>query len=174
MVSLDGVFWMFVILFGIIGGFRGWAKEMLVVFSMVLALFIQVIVQTYVPGVSAAFGTQTGMMQFVVKGGLFVALAFFGYQTPNLPRFAGGKFARERLQDWMLGFILGMLNGYLLLGSLWFFMDQAGYPFPQISRPPDGARALTYLAYLPPKLLGIPYIYFAVGAAFVFVIIVFV
>ena len=39
MISILSAFWMFVILFGLIGAMRGWAKELLVVFSVVLALF---------------------------------------------------------------------------------------------------------------------------------------
>ena len=38
MISLAVVFWMYVILFAIIGGMRGWAKEILVTFSVILAL----------------------------------------------------------------------------------------------------------------------------------------
>ncbi len=37
MVSLIVIFWMYVILFAIIGGMRGWAKELLVTFSVILA-----------------------------------------------------------------------------------------------------------------------------------------
>lgn len=176
MISLEGFFWIFVILFGIVGGLRGWSKEILVTFSMVLALFVQIVVETYVPGVRQALSTQSALAQFMVKGGLFAVLAFFGYQTPSIRRLGaeGSRFAREKLQDWLLGFILGLLNGYFLVGTLWSYMDSAGYPFRQISPPLPESRDLAYLAYLPPRLLGIPYIFFAVGLAFVFVIIVFV
>ena len=34
MISIIYVFWMYVILFGVIGAMRGWAKEMLVAFSV--------------------------------------------------------------------------------------------------------------------------------------------
>ena len=40
MISLLVVFYMFLITFAIIGGLRGWAKELLVVFSVVLAFFL--------------------------------------------------------------------------------------------------------------------------------------
>ena len=36
-------------------------------------------------------------------GSLLLVMAYFGYQTPNLPAFASGKFAREKLQDLLLG-----------------------------------------------------------------------
>ena len=34
MMSIVYVFWMYVILFAVIGALRGWAKELLVVFSV--------------------------------------------------------------------------------------------------------------------------------------------
>ena len=40
MISLHVFFWFMVILFGIIGSMRGWAKELLVFFSAVLGLFV--------------------------------------------------------------------------------------------------------------------------------------
>jgi hypothetical protein len=84
---------------------------------------------------------------------------------------------RERLQDTLLGLVLGAINGYLIIGTLWYFMHLAGYPLsPFISAPPDndlGRPALALINWLPPRWLGIPYIYFAVIIAFIFVIIVF-
>ena len=38
MMSIVILFWMFVILFAIVGWMRGWAKELLVSFSVILAL----------------------------------------------------------------------------------------------------------------------------------------
>ena len=38
MMSIVYVFWMYVILFAVIGAMRGWAKELLVSFSVILAL----------------------------------------------------------------------------------------------------------------------------------------
>ena len=47
MISILSAFWMFVILFGLIGAMRGWAKELLVVFSVILALFLIYVLETY-------------------------------------------------------------------------------------------------------------------------------
>ena len=62
-------------------------------------------------------------------------LVFFGYQTPNIPRFAP-KMNREKLQDIILGVVIGALNGYLIAGTIWFYMADAGYPFTQVITPP--------------------------------------
>src|SRR5206468_8237964 len=48
MMTLTAVFWMYVLLFGIIGAFRGWAKELLVIFSILLAIAIDTVLLTYV------------------------------------------------------------------------------------------------------------------------------
>ena len=38
MIAMVTVFAMFLIMFGLIGAVRGWAKEMLIIFSVILAL----------------------------------------------------------------------------------------------------------------------------------------
>ena len=174
MMSLTAVFWMYVILFGIIGGFRGWAKELLVIFSVLLAIAIDTVLLTYVDSVRIIMTDRPGITQFGLRAGLLLTLAYFGYQTPNLPAFSGGKFAREKLQDFMLGVALGLVNGYFIAGSVWYFMHQANYPLEYITPPTDAVQAANYMKYMPPVLLGIPNIYFAIIAAFVFVIIVFI
>ena len=174
MMTLPAVFWMYVILFGIIGGFRGWAKELLVGFSILLAIAIDTVLLTYVESVRIIMTARPGITQFGLRTALILMLAYFGYQTPNLPAFAGGKFAREKLQDWLLGVALGMINGYFIVGSIWYFMHLTNYPLPYVTQPADPAVTASYMKYMPPVLLGIPNIYFAIIAAFVFVIIVFI
>ena len=69
---------------------------------------------------------------------------------------------------------LGLINGYFIAGSIWYYMHQANYPLAYVTPPTDPNVAVTYMKYMPPVLFGIPNIYFAIIAAFVFVIIVFV
>jgi len=173
MMPLTAVFGMLVILFGILGGFRGWAKEMLVLFSMVLALFLIYILQTYVPGLTDILNVQGSQTQFFIRASFILLLTFFGYQSPNLPAFAP-KFTRDKLQDWLLGFILGMFNGYLIFGSIWYYLHIADYPWPDLVSPPPADVVENFIKFLPPKVIGEPpYILFAIGIAFVFVIVVF-
>lgn len=47
MISLTVVFFIFMFFFALIGALRGWAKELLVSFSVVLSLFMILIMQTY-------------------------------------------------------------------------------------------------------------------------------
>jgi uncharacterized membrane protein required for colicin V production len=179
MITLSFAFWIFVVLFAIIGAMRGWAKELLVTFSVILALFFINVLTRYVPPARDFLASpNSGASSFWVQTVVLVLLVFFGYQTPNLQRIAGNRFAREKLSDILLGLVLGALNGFLIVGTLWYFMEQAKYPFKQVIPPdpnnPLSVGALRLLPYLAPRWLGIPTIYFAVAVAFLFVIVVFI
>ncbi|GAB4434357.1 MAG: hypothetical protein Kow00120_00630 [Anaerolineae bacterium] len=85
--------------------------------------------------------------QFALQTGFLLIVAFFAYQTPTAVDFfasrggaAIGRFSRLNvgLQNRILGLILGLVNGWLVVGSIWFFAHQMGYPFGQhvIPAPP--------------------------------------
>lgn len=178
MIGLNVLFWIMVVLFAIIGMSRGWAKEMLVTFALILAMFIISVLEAYAPFMRSLV-TSGGRTLFWIRTIIVVALVFFGYQGPNLPRLAGtGRFARERLQDSLLGFFLGGINGYLVWGTIWYFLHSAGYPFPGVFEWPPADPAVQnavnrMIEVMPPTWLGIPVIYFAVAIAFAFVLVVF-
>ena len=175
MITLQYLFWILIILFAIIGAMRGWAKELLVTFAVIVGLFMIAILQRFAPASLRAFLLDEGKPQFWIQTGIVLLMAFFGYQTPYITKIASGKFAREKFSDSLLGFFIGALNGYLIVGSIWYFMEQAGYPFtPNIVAPPTD---LAIMNYLPPELLianNNPAIYFAVAISFLFVLIVFI
>ena len=84
---------------------------------------------------------------------------------------------RSRTALTILGIVIGATNGYLIAGTIWFYLSDANYPFEKIISKPTGNIATiadNMLHFMPPKLLGIPGIYFAVVVAFIFVIVVFV
>ena len=183
MVSLVVVFWMFVVLFAIIGAMRGWAKEILVTTSVILGLALLTLLEKYVPyvtnlvsltvhppeGMDPATLKSSLITLFWLRSGIILFIVFFGYQTPSIARFAP-KMTREKMQDFLLGIFLGALNGFLIMGSLWYYLNSSDYPFPLITAPEKVPALLNYLA---PRLLGVPAIYFAVVIAFIFIIVVF-
>ena len=109
MVSLIVVFGILIVLFAVIGAMRGWAKELLVTSSVVLALFLINILENYIPPYRSALTTEPETM-LAARAVILLLLTFFGYQTPHI-RVLQPKLVRERLQDTLLGFILGALNG---------------------------------------------------------------
>ena len=178
MISLHVIFWMYIILFAIIGAMRGWAKELLVTFSVILAVFIMTVLESFVPFVKDVLASKPDA-HFWVRTGVLAALVFFGYQSPNISRLAtNNRFARDRVQDILLGMFMGALNGYLVVGSFWWFMADANYTtikFIELAGMSAERVALlqSYIQRMPPEWLQPPVIYFAVALAFVFVLVVF-
>ena len=176
MMSLVYVFWMYVLLFAFIGMLRGWARELLVSFSVILALALNHLLRRYIPIVEELPDNSTSL--FWVQSLIVAALVFFGYQTIALVPHLQSKATRERLQDSLFGAILGAVNGYLIAGTILFYIVQTGYTvFPHVVMPPSGdvADAVNnMMAYMPPHMLGEPGIYFAVILCFIFVIVVYI
>jgi uncharacterized membrane protein required for colicin V production len=175
-MSLVYIFWMYVILFGIIGMLRGWAKEMLVAFSVIVALTLNHVLRKYVPVVSQLPQESTSL--FWVLSLVLLALVFFGYQTVALIPHLQSKATRERLQDSLFGLIVGAINGYLVSGTILFYLVQTQYQvLSKVVLPPapeTEAALQNLMAYLPPHLFGEPGIYFAVILCFIFVIVVYI
>lgn len=175
MMSIVYVFWMYVILFGVIGAMRGWAKELLVSFSVILALAFTHVLRRYIPIARDLNPADPSL--FWVQTIILLVLVYFGYQTViSVPRFAS-RAARERLQDTLFGAIMGGFNGYLISGTILSYIHTAGYPFPEVISAPTGdilTSVNRIMAYMPPQLLGEPGIYFAIILAFVFVLVVYI
>ena len=176
MMSIIYVFWMYVFLFAIIGWMRGWAKELLVAFSVILSLALNHVIRRYIP--IAANLPETDPSLFWVRTIILLVLVYFGYQTViSIPHLAA-KGRTEKLQDTLFGAFLGGLNGYLVAGSVLYYIYIAGYPFPEAISPPTDPLMVEkinqMMQYMPPHLLGEPGIYFAIILAFVFVLVVYI
>ena len=180
MILIETVFWMFVIVFAFIGFVRGWAREVLVTASVILAYFVIFVMLSFdfvsnfltagqVPD-SGVITTQ----QFWFMVITLLVLIFFGYQTPSITRLAGNRFMRDNVRDSILGLFVGGFNGYLILGSLWYFMGMVNYRYGFII-PEFSQAAMDLYAKLPPTwLMQSPEIFIAVILAFLFLIVVFV
>lgn len=184
MVSLMFVFWIFVVLGAIIGTLRGWAKELLVTVSAILGIFIINVLENFVVFMSSFYEQGGPESVFGTRAVIVLLLAFFGYQTPHL-KFMNRGAIREKLQDSILGTFIGAVNGYLIIGSIWFYLDAAGYPFDFILAPADPRvqpvigeasfqSTLWFIDHLAPALLSDPMLYFLVAGLFTLVVIVFI
>lgn len=176
MISLNVLFWMYVILFALIGAMRGWAKEILVTAGVIVALFLITIMENFIPFIRDSL---TPVSSFWVRISVLAVMTFFGYQSPNIPRIIdNGKFIRDRFEDVLLGIFLGAVNGYLIFGTAWYYLMDADYPFNWITAPETltemGQNVEGLIKILPPQWLQAPAIYIAVAVAFVFILAVFI
>ncbi len=131
MMQLSSVLWIFTILFGVVGFLRGWTKEIVATAGVVLALFIeQQFSGVVLDPLTAGAGPE---QRFYLYAGILVVVTFFGYQTPtHASRLSEGRLwssRREGLQERLLGTVIGAFNGYLIVGSLWYYLDALQYPF---------------------------------------------
>ena len=106
MISLDTMFWMSLLLFGVIGMMRGWTKEVVATAGMVLSLFAQLWFGHHLVALFSSTGPtpeDVRRAQFFVRSIFHVLFAFFAYQGPTVARqVSGGRFgqrARSSIQE---------------------------------------------------------------------------
>jgi len=177
MIALVTVFLLFMIFFALIGSSRGWAKETLVVISVILALAVITLVEDLL-GLKNSFFKNNPAVQYWFRTILVLVMVFFGYQSPSLPRLQKAVEKRGKIQDHILGFLFGILSGYFVVGTLWAFSSQANYPILlKYVRPvPAELTVITdqVMNMLPPMWLNQPTtIFIFVVVAFIFAIVYF-
>ena len=174
MMPLSTVLWGFVLIFGLMGALRGWAKEILVLFSIIVALSMRLIFSQYVPFIRDILA-RPPIEQFYIYTALVVFMAVAGYAGPVVSARLAGKAAREKLQDILLGFVVGAFNGYMIVGTIWYFLHLAGYGLWNIQAPaPDSASYLVATKYLPLVWLTDPLLLTSFVLSAVFLVIVLV
>jgi hypothetical protein len=177
MISMAAVFFMFLILFGLMGANRGWAKEILVVASVILALAAITLIEDLL-GLARLF-TGNPVLQYWMRMIILTLLVFFGYQSPKVQRIAKATERRGLIGEKLLSFLFGMVSGFFVIGTAWAFSWEAGYPLliDQLGAPPpEIAETIARIQqYLPPVWLDQPLkVFVALVIIFIFVIIYFV
>jgi len=151
MIQLSSFMWLMIGMFAVVGFMRGWSKELVATAGIVLALFALKQFETLLID-PLTDGEQRP--KFYLQATILILLAFFAYQTPPeaLSRSTASRrvVARESLQEGILGSLVGALNGYLLIGSLWWYMDNLEYPLsPYIVPVAPGSPSANMVDILP-------------------------
>ncbi len=157
MIQLSGFMWGMAFAFAGIGYMRGLSKEIISLSGIILALFALFQFDPLIRGTLLA--NVAPEQQFYVQTFIFVAIVFFAYQTNALgkrqlsPSQSGE--GRDPLQSRVLGAVVGFINGYLIWGSIWYFMHVNGYPLsPYIIQPPPGSPSAAAINSLPLYVLA--------------------
>ena len=152
MIQLSTLLVIMSLMFGYVGFTRGWNKEIIATSGIVLALFA---LYQFDDLLTNLFINIRSDHAFFIRTIFLGIVAFFAYQTRALiaedkPRSRGGADGRDSLQSSVLGALVGCFNGYLVWGSLWYFMDVTGYPLqPYISAPIPGTASANFVGSLP-------------------------
>ncbi len=123
------VFLTIALIFGAIGIVRGYVRElgvttMLFVGLLALELLAGPLEVRFASFLTTVFGVSPdaipGIMALIASGFLSI-IVFISYQGVTLG-FPG------KGENWLLGLCVGLLNGYLYAGSLWYYLQKAGWP----------------------------------------------
>ena len=157
MIQLTVLLWSMALIFAYIGFTRGWNKELIATSGIILGLFALTEFDDVISDLLANIPPDQG---FAVRAAIFAIVVFFAYQTRAVigddagRRRAGGE-GRDDLQASILGGIVGFINGYLIWGSIWSFMENTNYPLaPYISRPLPGTSSAAFIDNLPLAILS--------------------
>ncbi|MFZ4827228.1 MAG: CvpA family protein [Phototrophicaceae bacterium] len=151
MIQLVGVMWVMAIFFAIIGFLRGWNKELVALSGIILGLFALFQFDPYIRGTLLVSVPRSQV--FFIQTGLFITVVFFAYQTRG--PLKSDNSGRDTLQESVLGSLLGFLNGYLIWGTIWYFLDINQYPLtPWVIAPSPGSPSDNALSILPLVILG--------------------
>lgn len=194
MISLGTWFWLMVAFFALMGMMRGWTREIIVTSALVLSLFflnqfgaqlVSLLGGVNDPAVIAADPDVARRRQFYILTLVHLFFTFWGYQGPTLAgsRLGDRLRVRDSLQDKVLGAIVGAVNGYLIVGTIWAFLEYKpvgpgdwitiglAYPFKETVLIRPVAELASLISKLPLPTLS-PYLTFLVVVVFLFVIIV--
>jgi uncharacterized membrane protein required for colicin V production len=146
-----------IVFFGVMGYLRGFYREFVSLAGIVLGLFI-LVEFGWLVDFFLGYGNPT--LRFLFNALILIILTFFAYQqapTTFVPsRYRRGRSGTVKLPEnegWQtrsLGALIGGFNGYLVVGSLWYFMDQLQYPlYPLFMMPNLGTESAEFVANLP-------------------------
>ena len=150
---------------------RGYQREVATTLLLMILIFLLTFLEAQQGITARVSGLATGILTGSRFGDsnvffsfvwtiLFIGLIFAGYaglHTANMLRL--GTRRAEAPLGFFFDLAVGVLNGYLVAGMLWYFQDHYGYPLQQfVKLDPaalsDTARGL--VAILPPYLINNP------------------
>jgi len=154
MIEIYSMTWIVAIFFAVIGMIRGWSRELVSLAGIILAMFALFQFDSLLRGVILA--SVPSDQAFFVQIGLFTVILYFAYQTRSPGAARGDRGPRRgRFQDAILGGMLGALNGYLIWGAVWYFLDINGYPLSNlVIAPAPGSITDRNIGAIPLVLLG--------------------
>ena len=143
MVELSILVWVLAVFFAFVGWSRGWIKEIIALAGIILGLFAMNEFQVLF---NNTFDDLPPDQRFYLQSILFLLIVFFAYQTRALEG-GRGRTGRDETQSKALGALVGFANGYLVGGTLWYFLlvhpnAQGNYALaPHVVAPPPGTAS---------------------------------
>ena len=150
MISFVSLMWGTAILFALVGALQGWQRQLIGTTAMLLGFFAILQFDSLLRG--SLYLLLTNGQIFLLQLCVFVAIVVIAYRN-EVAINPEGKIGR--LRNGLLGAAAGCVNGYILAGCVWYFLDINRYPFPQLlSAPAEGSVSYLGVGSMPAILLG--------------------
>jgi len=166
-----------VVVFGLIGLVRGFLKEVgvttvLAFLLFLLTFFAKQIAQALdmlvaLVRISPPDSLEANLVRYGAYAGVIILVAFISYEGETLA-FEGRPIAGPL--GIIFNLIIGLWNGYLVVGSLWYYMHKLDYPISLFGlfQQPLSPLATVLVTLLPEALIP-PYGFLALAAFLIFV-----
>lgn len=152
MIQISTLMWATGLFFAITGFLRGWNKELVSLVGIVLMIFALFQFDGLLRG--TVFLALPPTQVFIVQAVIFIGGVVFLYQGGAI----GADADSRDDDDWQAGFLgaaVGFVNGYLITGSLWYFLDINEYPFEElIVAPAANSLSAEAVNLIPLVLIG--------------------
>jgi hypothetical protein len=144
------------LLFGIIGIVRGVAKElgvttMLLIALMVLELMYSMFAARITQFLTQVFGISPASVPTFLamcSVGFLMLITFISYQGMTL-------VFPIKSESWFFGLGIGLINGYLFAGSIWYYLQKAGWPLlHSVVKPEYSQLNATLIELMPPAIFS--------------------
>jgi hypothetical protein len=162
----------------LIGLARGYVKELGSTLIILVTIFILTFFEDQLTGLITAIGgffdagddgtTNNELLLSTFYSIIFIVIVFGAYSGRTL-NFSGTPAPPP--QGTLISLLIGLLNGYLIAGTLWYYQHAYNYPIGQLV-PFENTlteTAQTLVAYLPPSLFDNP-VYWIVPVAVLLII----
>jgi hypothetical protein len=147
MIGLVTTLWIMIAFFAVVEMQRGWTRAVIASSGLVLSLFT---INQFAPFLFGALGYYDEAInetiwrrQIFMLSIIHLIIAFFSYAGPAFSGKLSGRLGiRDNIQDKLLAILVGVVNGYLTIGTLiafleyrlspdgWVATTPAPYPFP--------------------------------------------
>lgn len=150
MIQLYSLMWVLAVFFAIIGFMRGWNRDLIATAGILIGMFVLFQFDFLIRGIFLrSFPREQAFFLQVL---IFITIVFFAYQNRT---FAVDRRSKDNIQSSILGSLVGFLNGYLIGGTLWYFLDINEYPFaPYIVSPAPNSPSARLLDSMPLVILS--------------------
>ncbi|MGI5915042.1 MAG: hypothetical protein ACOX9A_01160 [Anaerolineae bacterium] len=164
MTSIEVFFGVILLLFGLIGVVRGFLRELGVTLIMLFLLYflsqfepllLKGLSRVVAVGRPTAAHTMENPICFWVFTVFLMGVAFVSYQGQTLT-YPGS--APSGTMGFVLGAVTGLVNGYLIAGSVWYYMHQFNYPITWLGFSAEKLSSFSrgIIEFLPINFLGQP------------------